>query len=212
MSIPMYFAGNWKDSVNRDILTAQMGYGFYPDGRVRLPKGAGQSALCVVDDAFLPTALPALDTLITAAEKGCCFDFERKPDELHRKLLRAMASGLHGLILLPEPFQLSTATPLVRVQQIPNCWERLMEDCGRRYPAGWALELTPYQCTLANRATAEQEPQLIPAGCWCRVWRGQTEYYDTRESLSWRLERAEKHGCKAAIGLEQELWPLLGHK
>lgn len=209
MSIPMYFAGNWKDSVNAGLLTAQMGYGFEPDGRLRLPEAAHHASLCVIDDAFLPDVLPELDALEAALSNGCCFDFERSPTPAHHRLLQAMQPYLHEPVLLPEAFSLPGVLPLVRTAEPCNNWQHFVAQTGRRYPGGWALELRPI-CTQQRIAGLPTLPaQLTPGGCWCRADNGLLECYDTRESLNLRLHTAAQHGCQAAIGLYPELKHIL---
>lgn len=204
MSIPMYFAGNWKDSVNTGLLTAQMGYGFRLDGSLRLPMQGCRASLCVIDDACLPDPLPELDGLIDAAKQGCCFDFERKPSPVHRRLLEAMVPQLRGTILLPEAFATPGALPLVRATGLCNDWHSFVRQAAQRHPKGWAVELSP--CRYRRRANGlrNQAAHMTPGGCWCRIQDGILEYYDTRESIDGRLETAARHGCQAMIGLYEE--------
>lgn len=204
MSIPMYFAGNWKDSVNTGLLTAQMGYGFHPNGSPRLPEHGCSAGLCVIDDACLPETLPELRELIHAARRGCCFDFERRPSPAHRRLLEAMVPQLQGIILLPEAFAAPGTLPLVRATGLCNDWHSFVRQAAQRHPKGWALELSP--CRYRRRAgdLRDQAAHMTPGGCWCRVRSGILEYYDTRESIDAKLETAVRHGCRAMIGLYEE--------
>ena len=209
MSIPMYFAGNWKDSVNTGLLTAQMGYGFRPDGGLRLPQQGRSASLCVIDDAVLPQVLPELGQLIEAAKGGCCFDFERRPSPAHRRLLEAMVPQLRGLILLPEVFHRPGVLPLVRAPGLCNDWHSFVRSAAHRHPKGWAMELVPCRYHCRTGGLRDLAAHLTPGGCWCRVREGVLEYYDTKESIDAKLETAARHGCRAAIGLYEEFEGIL---
>lgn len=205
MSIPMYFAGNWKDSVNTKCFrTAQMGYGFHKDGSLRLPKPGCHADMCVIDDANLPQTLPDLHLLAAAAMNGCCFDFERQPSPAHKQLLEAMLPKLRGMILVPEAFSCPGALPLVRAIGLCNDWHSFVRRAKQRHPHGWALELSPCRYRRDAAGLPDAETHLNTAGYCCRVKSGVLEYYDTKATVRAKLETAARHGCQVMIGLYEE--------
>ena len=77
----------------------------------------------------------------------------------------------------------------------------------RRFPNGWALELTPWAAELPAPPLPYPGGMLPAALCSCEKSPAGLRYFDTPESLRQKLAHAAAHGCRCAIGLWQELQP-----
>lgn len=213
MPFPVYFASNWKESVNDPrVLPAQYGFGFMQDGALRLPEQMIPGALRIVDDAVLPTRAPeqaSLAQLASLCKSGCLLDFERKPTPVHAAILRALAALLDGapLFSAPERFLVVCPELLPLVTTPDRCanWADFVSQASKRHPNGWALELIPRKDSVRLPFAAQSSGELRDAVCRYRQ-NGQTaEYFDTRQTVAQKLTLARASGCRACIGLATEL-------
>lgn len=216
MSIPLYLAYDWKESVNNWIPpAAQLGFGFFADGSPRLPEQTLPDALTVIDDAVLPEkVLPAaLERLAAHCRNGCLLDFERKPNAAHRAILLGLAGLLADVPLFAVPERFSALYPraLPFVTQPRQCasWSDFARRTQRQYPNGWMLEIFPCSYTAKMPFAKTQSGFLESAVCCYRQSGASIRYYDTMQTLRNKLEIAERHGCRAAVGLYCELSPLM---
>ena len=216
MSFHVYFASNWKDSVNDPrIFPAQFGYGFTESGMPRFPEKAISDALRILDDAILPKRIPdtaAIARLAQQCGNGCFFDFERAPTQIHAAIIRKLSHELRGqLLFAAERFMplSSSLLPLVTAPQRCTNWQRFAMQTGAHYPKGWVLELIPCNDSVQMPLGAQGSGKLRDALC-CYQQRGKTiRYFDTWETLSQKMILARENGCRAAIGLLEELQPLM---
>ena len=206
MSIPCYFAENWKESVNgADFFYAQTGFGLCSDGTARL-NPCSFPALCVIDDSVLSS--PDESAILELAKhcgQGCCFDFAKPVQSAHVLLLKGLSKHCKGLLVAPPRFlpYAPGATPLLSCPSPCNSWLSYVRSCHQRFPKGWALELTPWRhispCRMKQAAG-----RLKSAVCEYRCERGITQYYDTKETIQEKIKYAENSGCIAVIGLYSE--------
>lgn len=212
MPIPLYFAVNWKESVNNsEILLAQGGYGVWEDGTARLPRRQIPDAPRIIDDSVLPSAEVSRETLDRLAElctNGCFLDFERPFCALQLTLTDGLSRrlGRSAFLALPEslaPYAPS-ALPVVRCPSLCNGWREFCRQAQARHPRGWMLELTPWSETFEYREH-DARGELPAALCAYVCTDGTLHYYDTRESIRAKLSAAESFGCRAAIGILSEL-------
>ena len=210
MSIPCYFAENWKESVNgANFIYAQTGFGLCSDGSARL-NPCSFPALCVIDDSVL--ALPKEEAIAALAEHcghGCCLDFAKPVQTAHIVLLSGLQKRCKGLLVVPPRFlpYAQKALPLLSCPRPCNSWLSYVRGCRQRFPQGWVLELTPWRhispCHMKQAAG-----RLKSALCDYRCERGITQYYDTKETLQEKIKYAEDNDCVAVIGLYSE-WETL---
>ena len=213
MPFPVYFASNWKESVNDPrVLPAQYGFGFMPDGALRLPERMIPGALRIVDDAVLPTRAPeqaSLAQLASLCKSGCLLDFERKPTPVHAAILRALAALLDGAPLFSAPERFLEVCPaLVPLVTTPDrCanWADFVSQAGKRHPNGWVLELIPRKDSVRLPFAAQSSGELRDAVCRYRQSGQTAEYFDTRQTVAQKLTLARASGCRACIGLASEL-------
>lgn len=211
MAIRLYFASKEKHFVNNGRFSAaQMGYGFGEDGTPRMPPPS-DAALCVLDDSVIPRAAPdfgAFAAQLPPFLDGCFADFERTPLPFHAALLDALDKDA-PLYVPPRFLSLCPhAVAVVSAPQPRNSWASFLAENRRAYPNGWALEVTPWRVNLPFPADGEVSRYLPAALCHCRTQARRAMYWDTAESLTEKLTLAERHGCRAAIGLYDELHPL----
>lgn len=217
MPFHVYFASNWKDSVNdQRIFPAQYGFGFTENGALRLPEKLLPDALRIIDDAILPRTVPdaaALSRLALQCSKGCFFDFERAPTQMHTAIIRGLSQKLSDtpLMVAAERFVPLCASLLPLVSPPPRCtnWRDFAAKNGARYPKGWVLELIPNAYSVQMPLSAQSSGRLEDALCCYRQTGKTIRYYDTYETLSQKLALAREHACCAAIGLLKDLQPLL---
>ena len=88
-----------------------------------------------------------------------------------------------------------------------NAWDGFVRSAERRFPNGWALELTPWAAELPAPPLPYPGGMLPAALCSCEKSPAGLRYFDTPESLRQKLAHAAAHGCRCAIGLWQELQP-----
>lgn len=215
MSFRVYFASNWKDSVNDPrIFPAQFGFGFTESGAPRLPQAVLPDALRILDDAILPKNVPeeaAFAHLARLCETGCLLDFERAPSQAHAAIVRRLAARLRGVPLFAAPERFLSLCPslLPLVTPPAQCsnWRNFAAETGKRYPKGWLLELIPCKYSVQMPFPAQSSGILQDALCHYRQSGRTIRYYDTPETLSQKLALVQKNGCRAAIGLLQELQP-----
>lgn len=212
MSIPLYFALNCKEFVNfSPAQTAQLGFGFRPDGHLALPEMKIPGAAAVIHDALLPPEKISdaiLDYLAGFCTYGCFFDFERPPAPGHASLLRGLQQRLQPDVpcFLPEVFLpfFSGATVLLPQSHPTNHWAAFCASLGRKNAQGWALELQPWAQHSSAPLASQQQGFLANTVCAFSQKDLALFYYDTQETLTCRLEIAEKYGCIAAIVLYRE--------
>lgn len=213
MPFPVYFASNWKESVNDPrVLPAQYGFGFLQDGALRLPERMIPGALRIVDDAVLPTRAPeqaSLAQLASLCKNGCLLDFERKPTPVHAAILRALAPLLEGAPLFSAPERFLEVCPdlLPLVTTPDRCanWTDFVTQAGKRHPNGWVLELIPRNDSVQLPFAAQSSGELRDAMCRYRQNGRTAEYYDTRQTVARKLSLARANGCRACVGLASEL-------
>lgn len=213
MSIPLYFAVNWKDSVNNsNIRFAQCGFGFRADGSLRLPESLLAGAPAVIDDAILPRDAPEAAVyarLASLCKSGCLLDFERPYCRLHQTLIAELSQRLvrQTLFAVPERYCRGLTRPLPLVTQPRRCpnWETFLRETQARHPQGWMLELIPVDYSVKLPVAAVQSGFLSDAVCCYRQEGKQAHYFDTQNTVAQKLTAARRYGCKAAIGLYQEL-------
>ncbi len=201
MQIPIYLAANHEAGIKYPL--AQLGFGFYENGSVRIPPRILPKSVAVIDDMYLPNfTQSAIEMLRAKIPNGCILDFERKPSPLHQKLIAA----LPNVIALPASFytQRSKALPIVSCPEPCNQWNHFLRNTQKSYPKGWMLEITPWKRSIRGSAPKE-EGFLQNALCRYRKKDGALLYFDTKQTISQKLSLAENYGCRAAIGLLQEL-------
>lgn len=212
MPIPLYFAMNWKESVNSPpSLRAQLGFGFGADGTLLLPERQLDAAPIVLNDATEPAQdirTETMQALAARARYGCICDFERPCTHAHLALLEALRSALPpgALFVLPERYyaRFPHGRALVSPGQLVPNWECFCRQAQKRYADGWFLELEP--CDLRFRAPVAQSRQGTLSGCLCAFFQDGTQirYYDTAETISQKLALAASCGCVAGLALYRE--------
>lgn len=217
MPFHVYFASNWKDFVNdQRIFPAQYGFGFTESGAPRLPEKVLPNALRIIDDAILPKTIPgtaAIKALAQQCSKGCLLDFERTPTQTHMAIIRSISMELSDVpfLVAAERFAPFCTSALPLVTPPPRCsnWRSFAAQNGARYPKGWVLELIPNAYSVQMPFSAQSGGMLQDALCRYQQNGKTIRYYDTYETLSQKLMLAQKHACRAAIGLLRDLRPLL---
>lgn len=215
MSFRVYFASNWKDSVNdARIFPAQFGFGFSESGLPRLPQTVLPDALRILDDAILPKKAPddaAIARLANLCQAGCLLDFERAPSQTHAAIVHRLSRELNGVTMFvsPERFLSLSSSLLPLVTPPPRCsnWKDFITEVGQRYPRGWVLELIPCRYSVQMPFPDQSSGLLQDALCRYRQSGRTIQYYDTPETLSQKLMLAQKNACLSAIGLLEELRP-----
>lgn len=205
LSIIIYLAIKGGEAENfSEKRPAQVGFGFYPDGSVRLPQRMTTDAAAVVDDRFMPKfSDSAMLQLKSRIDHGCILDFEREPSELHFKLISGLAD--RRIIALPERFsqKMPQALPIVSCPEPCNSWAQFARAAHDRHPKGWMLELIPWRHAMAGNANQE-EGYLQSSVCRFRRTEKGILYYDTAQTLRQKLSVAQTHGCRAAIVLQSD--------
>ncbi len=214
MSIPLYFAVNWKESVNNSqTRLAQSGFGLKKDGSARLPERWIPNALRMIDDAVLPesaVSAAAIERLASVCKNGCFFDFERPVCQTHLSLIIGLRSRLppKKLFALPERFLsfAPDALPVVTCPKPCNSWKEFARQVQKRHRNGWMLEIVPWSYTVPTKHSFSEKSDVLTAAM-CSYQRKNTvlRYYDTRKSIEEKLTLAEEYGCRAAIGIWSEL-------
>lgn len=209
MPIPLYFAMNWKESVNSfPALQAQLGFGFGSDGSLLLPETQLEAAPIVLNDANEPAQhlrAETIQTLAAHARFGCICDFERPCTDAHFALLEALRSALppDAIFVLPERYyaHFPHGRALVSPGQLVANWERFCRQTQERYPGGWLLDLEP--CHLSFRTPVAQTRRgTLPTSLCAFLQDGtQIRYYDTEETLAQKLALAASCGCVAGLAL-----------
>lgn len=210
MPIPLYYAANWKEIVNNTrIRRAQTGFGFYSDGSLRIPERILPGALCVIDDSALPAACAeSVQLLAQYCKHGCCLDFERPITQAHRAFIRLLRqhTSRTEIFALPARFSGEGMIPVLSCPTPCNCWASFLRNAEARFPAGWMLEIVPWNQVVPYSAALSVPVERL-AEAVCRVERQPhgIRYFDTAETLRGKLALAEAHRCIAAIGLYGEL-------
>ena len=212
MPVPVYLAANCKEIATFTGRAAVLGLGFLPDGGARIPACPLQGHMAVIDDAVLPQRVPeeTLDRLAARCGGGCCLDFLRTPGPVHRAVAQGLQRRLgNAPMLLPAAYHAFApeALPVLSCLRPCNAWDGFVRSAERRFPNGWALELTPWEAELPAPALPYPGGMLPAALCSCEKSPAGLRYFDTPESLRQKLAHAAAHGCRCAIGLWQELQP-----
>ncbi len=205
MQIPIYLAVRQEEIKNFPI--AQIGFGFYPNGNVRLPSRILPRAIAVIDDLHLPNfSQSAIEILKSKTPHGCIFDFERNPSKQHQQLIAAVPK----IIAIPSNFYefAPKALPIVSCPEPCNHWQSFLRSTQKRYPRGWMLEITPWKRKVSATAP-KSEGYLQNAVCRYKHENGELMYYDTKQTIAQKLTLAQSFGCRAAIGILQELRELM---
>lgn len=205
LSIIIYLAIKGEESKNiSEKRLAQVGFGFYPDGSVRLPERIVTNAVAVIDDRFLPKISDsAMLQLKSKVNHGCILDFEREPSEAHFKWMQRLAD--RRIIALPERFsqKMPQALPIVSCPEPCNSWAQFAKNAHARHPKGWMLELIPWHETKVGSGVPA-DGFLSDSVCRFRRTEKGILYYDTAETLRQKLTVAQNHGCRAAIILHSD--------
>lgn len=205
LSILIYLAitgGEGKNFPEKRL--AQVGFGFYPNGSVRLPERIVPDAVAVIDDRFLPKISDsAMLQLKSKISHGCILDFEREMNEKHLRLMQKLAD--QRIIALPERFsqKMPQALPIVSCPEPCNSWLQFAKAAHERHPKGWMLELIPWHQVKAGNGS-QAEGFLQNSVCRFRRTEKGIVYYDTAETLRQKLAVAQTHGCRAAIALHSD--------
>ncbi len=211
MPVPVFFAVKRKESINfPNARFIQPGFGFTPQGAVRLPPNLLPDVPILLDDAFLPPAPPAKELLVQLAhhgEKGIVLDFERPPCPMHTVLANELRALLPAGVPIwaPEPYLRGTkGIRAKRICQSPcNDWHSFCR-AGAHYE-GWLLELTPWSLSRTDNGSDFPARFLPNPLCFAERSGGILRYYDTRKTLLQKLEAAKEHGCAGAVGIFEEL-------
>ncbi len=204
--MPVYLAVKEEEFAKKDKFhVAQTGFGFYANGFVRLPKRILSGAVAVIDDLYLPNfSSSAIELLKSKLPNGCILDFERKPAPIHKKLLQ-MLTGVKVIALPASHHALSpTSLPIISCAEPCNNWQQFVQNAQKSHPRGWMLEMIPWKHLVDEKAKKE-EGLLSSALCRYRTENDKLLYFDTKETLRQKLQLAQIHGCKAALGLYSEL-------
>lgn len=213
MSFPFYFAADCEEfvTISDTHLRALTGFGIFSDGSARIPPRTFP-ALAVIDDAVISADGPneeALDALAAHCTEGCFFDFVRPMTGLHAALTSGLRKRLPqgAPVFLPKAYcALMPEATMVLSRAVPcNHWERFLKKESAGFPAGWCLELIPWERTFRWNGTAAAPRRLPYACCELNTERGALRCYDSPETLRQRLQIARQYGCTAAIGLYREL-------
>lgn len=136
-----------------------LGLGFLQDGGARIPACPLQGHMAVIDDAVLPQRVPeeTLDRLAARCCGGCCLDFLRTPGPVHRAVAQGLQRRLgNAPMLLPAAYHAFApeALPVLSCLRPCNAWDGFVRSAERRFPNGWALELT----AVGGRASGPAAP------------------------------------------------------
>lgn len=216
MSIPMYFALNWKESVNNLPWAAQTGFGFLPNGEIRLPEKQLPGSIPIIDDACLPpTPCPSsvLETFISLCTKGCYIDFEQPICAAQIIFLRELQRELNKDNLFAVPERLASylpgSIPIISCEYPCNSWKQFLQQVQSSHSTGWMLELRPWSNTVETALPPViRSAELNNAVCRYKSSSNQIQYYDTRTTINKRLSTAEDFGCIGGIILYQEFLTL----
>lgn len=215
MSIPFYFAAEEQDVITEDgKQCAQLGFGFFEDGTLRLPERQISGAPAVVNDWFLPEAVPfneILDRLAEACGNGCFLDFERPLNEVSAAIAVGLRQRLGDNMTVPPT--LHALCPEASVQ-IPgllcNNWERFVQSVQAQYGTRWVLEIIPWEHCVPISSKESKNGFLQTAICCWQTEDGILRYYDTEETIAKKLAIAEDYGCRAGIMLLQDFENMKG--
>ncbi len=203
MSISVYLA--IKDEIVKypKNLLAQIGFGFQPDGTVRIPKLLRKSTV-VIDDIHLPNISNSAIQILKSKFERCILDFERRESVIHKKLIQGMQDKT--IIALPERFHAYApkALPIISCMEPCNSWQNFLNKNQKKYPNGWMLEITPWNHKKEGTAN-KNEGYLQNSLCYFQRDHDKVLYYDTKDTISEKITLAEQYGCKAAIALYQEV-------
>lgn len=206
MSIPVYLAVNHEENVNHPKkLLCQIGFGFHSNGSVRTPVQIMPNTIVIIDDLYLPNFSPsAIHLLRDKISNGCILDFERRPSQLHKKLIQTLFDK--KILAVPSEFHTfaPTALPIINCLEPCNNWSEFLKTTQNRFPSGWMLELTPWYHTREASANSAAG-YLQHALCRFRQEKDQLLYYDTKETLSKKITLAERFNCKGVIVLYSDL-------
>lgn len=212
MPVPVYLAANCKEIATFTGRAAVLGLGFLPDGGARIPACPLQGHMAVIDDAVLPQRVPeeTLDRLAARCGGGVVWIFCARPAPCTAPWRRACSSG-SGMprCCCPAAYHAFApeALPVLSCLRPCNAWDGFVRSAERRFPNGWALELTPWAAELPAPPLPYPGGMLPAALCSCEKSPAGLRYFDTPESLRQKLAHAAAHGCRCAIGLWQELQP-----
>ena len=180
-----------------------LGLGFLPDGGARIPACPLQGHMAVIDDAVLPQRVPeeTLDRLAARCGGGCCLDFLRTPGPVHRAVAQGLQRRLgNAPMLLPAAYHAFApeALPVLSCLRPCNAWDGFVRSAERRFPNGWALELTPWEAELPAPPLPYPGGMLPAALCSCEKSPAGLRYFVTRRSRSGRSWRTQRHMAAAA--------------
>lgn len=211
MSIPCYYALEWKDSVNIfPHRAAQLGFGFREDGSARMPERQIADAPILIDDSVLPNRLPteqALHRMAVAAQHGCFFDFERPVNRVATAIMLSLFQLLPQTpTVVPEEYHIVCPEAFVSVQA-PFCnnWRAFTQEAGKRYGQRWILEEMPWDLRFFLHCGQKRSGLLKAALLRYESGEGLIRYYDTEETIQEKREIAATQGCRAAICLYQDI-------
>lgn len=205
MSISVYLVIKAEEMPNYPKnLLVQMNCGFHANGSVRLPIPPIRN-IVMIDDLNLPNfSASALQILRSKITNGCILDFEREPNNLHKRLIQGLQDK--RVIAIPEKFYSFArgAFPMVSCPDPCNSYLQFVTNTQKRYPNGWMLEITPWNHERTG-TSKQTEGFLTNALCYFKKQNDKVIYYDTKESVAQKLKSAQQHGCKAAIALYSEV-------
>lgn len=208
MSIPFYFAMEESEAEPQaGKRYAQLGYGFYDDGTLRMPAKTIPNAPAVINDRYLPAKAPeaaVLDRLAEVCGNGCFLDFERPIGEVSIAVAVGLQQRLRAKITVPPA--LHAICPDANVQlpgMLCNSWEIFVRTAQVRYEDQWVVEIIPWYTSMPSFGRSK-EGFLETAICRYKVISGSTILYDTEETIKRKLALAEAHGCRAGIVLLRE--------
>ena len=105
-------------------------------------------------------------------------------------------------MLLPAAYHAFApeALPVLSCLRPCNAWDGFVRSAERRFPNGWALELTPWAAELPAPPLPYPGGMLPAAPCSCeKSPAGLALIFDTPESLRQKLAHAAAHGCRCAM-------------
>ncbi|MBE6984296.1 MAG: hypothetical protein E7434_01540 [Ruminococcaceae bacterium] len=201
MQIPIYLAVKNEEIVKHR--TAQLGFGFYPNGSVRLPAKILPNSIAVIDDLYLPNfTQSAVEMLKSKLIRGCILDFERKITPQHQRLVKILPK----IIALPEAYHelAPKALPIVTCSEPCNSWLQFLSQTQKKFPNGWMLEIVPWKRKVSGSAP-KNEGFLKNAICRYKQQDGELMYFDTKQTIEQKLTLVQSYSCRAALGLLEEL-------
>lgn len=212
MSIPLYFAMNYEESIIFSAPhTAQLGFGFREDGTVYMPNHIIPGSAIVINDAVLPKKSPQetdfreLSELVSC---GCFLDFERSVCPVLVPFLKELQSCAKNAPIFAVPMQysdlLDCCAVIVTNIGLPNSWTAFCKKQQERFGT-WVWEVIPYKKLIKVQAPGKPSGSLSDALCRYRQTADGILYYDTMETITAKSEIAGYYGCIAGIGLYGEL-------